>query len=399
MQSGGGYDDTPDWLRTDAGEDATTTTPKNTVSGTGETPAAPEHQPSWLSPTIEGVEQGTTLSPAPTEEQPAPAAARRKKQQTWGEYFCGTWKRDGRLLVITLLIIVVMQIPFVHWVLYPFTIFSTWVHEICHGMAAILVGGDIDRLELFPDGSGLAYTTTTTTGSRGFVASAGYQGTAVVGCLLLAVRRTKRGPRTGLMVLALFMILSTLLWIRRAVFGVMVTPVLGGLLAWAAVKLSSPRLRDLFVCVAVTTCLNAITSVRVLFGSSFQVNGEDHETDAHSMADLNSGTSSWMWATVWLCLALFCTAVGILFAIPGPDEVADFAYCGVCQDMGLFRLCNAPGQRWMRRLFGKGNDDSATTTTTTPASAVGATSSSAATGDDPNGTTDKTTMTKDPLAV
>ena len=45
------------------------------------------------------------------------------------------------------------------WVaLYPFTLLGTWVHEMGHGLGALLCGGRFDRLEIFEDASGLAFT-------------------------------------------------------------------------------------------------------------------------------------------------------------------------------------------------------------------------------------------------
>lgn len=49
-------------------------------------------------------------------------------------------KRDKPLLVAIGAMILLMNIPMVGMILYPFKIFSTWIHELCHGIAAILVG-------------------------------------------------------------------------------------------------------------------------------------------------------------------------------------------------------------------------------------------------------------------
>merc|ERR1712151_1351013 len=275
------------------------------------------------------------------------SAAEAASNETWNEYFKDSFRQDGRLLLIMLLIIICMNIPYIKWILYPFTIYSTWIHELCHGLAAILAGGSIDKLLIFPDTSGLAYTAAPSN-RRGFVASAGYQGTAVIGCLLLMLRRTKRGPRSGTMTISLLMIFSCLLWIRNA-FGFIFIFVMGIILIGCAWKLPSTYIRNVFIVLAVTCTLNAITSVNELFGASYAVNGQATSTDAHTMADIKGG-SYLSWAILWLILAIILTFVGILFAIPGPDEVADFQCCGVCQDIGCFKICNYPGQRLTSRF-------------------------------------------------
>ena len=90
-------------------------------------------------------------------------------------------KRDKPLLIAITAMILLMNTKYLSFVLYPFKIFSTWIHELSHGTAAILVGGGIQKLLIYPDTSGLAYTYTSgSTFKRGFVASAGYTGTAVL---------------------------------------------------------------------------------------------------------------------------------------------------------------------------------------------------------------------------
>lgn len=276
------------------------------------------------------------------------SAAEEASNKTWNEYFKDSFRRDGRLLLIMLLIIICMNIPYIKYILYPFTIYSTWIHELCHGLAAILAGGSIDKLLIFPDTSGLAYTAVPSN-RRGFVASAGYQGTAVIGCFLLLLRRTKRGPRSGTMTISFLMVISCLLWIRN-IFGFIFIFVMGVLLIACAWKLPSTYIRNVYIVLAVTCSLNAITSVHNLFGASYTVNGQDRtSTDAHTMADIKGGNYL-SWAILWLILALILTILGILFAIPGPDEVADFQCCGVCQDWGCFKICNYPGQRMTSRI-------------------------------------------------
>lgn len=290
-------------------------------------------------------------------------------QKTWGQYVKESFDRDGRLVLITIGALILMNIPFLWWAMYPFIIYSTWIHEMCHALAALMVGGSVSNLAIYPDGSGLAYVGV----SRGLsmVYSSGYQGTAVVGFLLLIFRRTKRGPRTGTMVLACAMLLSCLIWIRN-IFGFIFILSMGLVLAGLAWKLPSFHIRNLYVFLAVMCSLNAITHVRYLFGSSFVVNGSQQQTsDAHSMGEF-TGTSYLLWATLWLILAIVMTILGIVFAIPGPDEVADFTCCGTCQDIGCFTLCNYPGQRWFSRMReGDTTDEEENAATTTANSNAG----------------------------
>jgi hypothetical protein len=321
---------------------ATTTTTTSTTTG--------DLQMTSLQ--VDGLSEPATTAPTKEGDAGAMSNTQAARQKTWGEFWQASFSRDGRMLLITLVVIVVMNIPIIKWALYPFTLFSTWIHEICHGLAAAMVGGKILKLEIFPDTSGLCTFTLPAGNKRhAFVASAGYQGTAVIGMLLLQLRRTKRGPRAGTMAIALMMVLSVCLWIRNG-FGIFFILFLGVVLGLGAWILTSWWIRNLYVVLGVTCALNAITSLRALFGNNQEVNGDEVSSDAHVMAEIQGGSHT-MWALIWLCLALVLALVGFVFAIPGPDEVADFTLCGMCQDLGCFYSCNAQGRRLFPTLFGR----------------------------------------------
>jgi hypothetical protein len=56
----------------------------------------------------------------------------------------------------------------------PFKLFTTWVHECGHAVAAVLVGGRVMSITIQPDTSGLTQSLVPSTHlARGIVASAG----------------------------------------------------------------------------------------------------------------------------------------------------------------------------------------------------------------------------------
>ncbi|HOK15442.1 MAG TPA: M50 family metallopeptidase, partial [Candidatus Kapabacteria bacterium] len=56
----------------------------------------------------------------------------------------------------SLMIIIVWNIPDGFYYLYPLTILATYFHEMGHGLAALLLGGNFHYLLVHPDGSGVA---------------------------------------------------------------------------------------------------------------------------------------------------------------------------------------------------------------------------------------------------
>ena len=218
--------------------------------------------------------------------------------------------RERNLLVAAAILAVAMNISTGRYLLYPFMIFSTWIHEMCHGMAAVLSGGYIAKLQIFKNGSGLAYTASS---HRGFVASAGYPGTAVTGCLLLLFRRTTLGPTIGTIGLGSAMLISCALYVRDS-FGAIVLPVEAVFLILCAWKLPAAWLDILYNFLATVCCLNAIENMQDLYASSQGYAGDKlMNSDAHTVAALWGGDYR-LWATIWLLMALLLTVVGIFGA-------------------------------------------------------------------------------------
>ena len=227
-------------------------------------------------------------------------------------------KRDKPLLVAIAAMVLLMNFGWgnLSYILYPFKIFSTWIHELCHCVAAVLVGGGIDKFLLYPDTSGLAYTYTNGSNfSRGFVASAGYTGTAFWGMLMLLFRRTHRGPTVGIISLGIIILLSCILWVRT-IFGVVMMVLMAIAMIICAFKLRAKHLAYLYSFLAATTSFNAVENIHDLYGVGY-VNGQEVESDAHAVADVWGGGTYAAWASLWLGFALVCSAVGLLCAFDG----------------------------------------------------------------------------------
>uniref|UniRef100_A0A7S3PUK6 Uncharacterized protein n=1 Tax=Chaetoceros debilis TaxID=122233 RepID=A0A7S3PUK6_9STRA len=228
------------------------------------------------------------------------------------------WENDRRLLRVIAAIVVLLNIPYGRYILYPFMIFSTWIHESCHGMAAFLVGGKVEWLNIYENGSGLAYTMLPADSYLRFrrvvVSSAGYTGTAILGGIFLMFRRTRLGPRIGLCGLGLLLLLSCACLVRNA-FGLAVLITMGLVFLICGWRLSSFWAGELFALIAASISMNAITSIDVLFGTTSQtIGGEVRSSDAVSVAE-QLFLPYWVWASLWFLLALFMTALGLVCVV------------------------------------------------------------------------------------
>mmetsp|Transcript_20466 Transcript_20466/g.43917 ORF Transcript_20466/g.43917 Transcript_20466/m.43917 type:complete len:297 (+) Transcript_20466:142-1032(+) len=230
------------------------------------------------------------------------------------------YARDKRLLRVILTIVLLLNAPVGKYVLYPCMIFSTWIHESFHGLAALSTGGKISWLNIYPDGSGLAHTIIPIGKFQScWVSSAGYCGTAVAGGLMLMFRRTNFGARVGTCGLGMAMLLSCLLFVRNS-FGLAVLVPMGTLLVFSGWRLPPFWVGELYALLAATTCLNAITSIRVLFFvTEATIGGVVRTSDATAMQNVTK-IHSWIWASIWMVLAFWMTALGILITVETKEK-------------------------------------------------------------------------------
>jgi len=105
--------------------------------------------------------------------------------------------------------IIIRQIPIVS---IPLNWLETYFHEISHGIAALLTGGEIIRIELFPNGSGVC---TTRGGLSFFITFFGYAGASLWGWLIFKVASSHQRAAqifSGLMIALL--LASIIFWAR-----------------------------------------------------------------------------------------------------------------------------------------------------------------------------------------
>ncbi|WP_170113161.1 M50 family metallopeptidase [Ahniella affigens] len=208
------------------------------------------------------------------------------------------WQRWLGLAALSLLLIGLWQVPWLGWLVYPFRVFGTFVHELSHGMTAIATGGTFLRFQVSSDLSGVAQSSG---GVRMLIASAGYVGSAVFGGVLLLINA--RGVRARWLLAAMGLILALLavLFLRNA-FGWLAAGVLSAGLLGAAWRLSERWQQWLFDLLALQLVLDGYSSLWTVW----QLSGDASvATDAQSMANL-TWLPAWSWAVIW---ALFSTIV------------------------------------------------------------------------------------------
>ena len=182
-------------------------------------------------------------------------------------------------------------------VLYPFRLFSTWVHECGHAVMTILVGGHVSSIVIERTGAGVTRSLMPHSRvAQALVASAGYLGASVVGCALMIAARGKKQSHTILWTIGAFMLVTLIIWMRN-LFGIAVV------LIWSAALIALSRRASgrvsafVLSLLAVQVALNSVFDIRVLF----LVNGG--HSDAATMAGLFL-LPAWIWAALWMLISV-----------------------------------------------------------------------------------------------
>ena len=185
--------------------------------------------------------------------------------------------------------------------LYPFKLFTTWVHECGHALMTVLVGGSVASIMIEPDTSGVTRSLVPAGPiAQGLVASSGYLGASVVGCLLMAASRVARA-RAIVWTVGALMLFTLVIWIRN-VFGFVVVLAWGASLVALARMASRHASRFVLSLLAIQVALDSVYDIRVLF----HVDGG--HSDATTMAHLFL-LPAWLWASGWMLMSVGMLAV------------------------------------------------------------------------------------------
>jgi len=116
-------------------------------------------------------------------------------------------KGHWQLLLITAVLFLLWNTP----VVIPLKILVVYLHELAHGLAAVLTGGSIVEISLSPYQGGYAITRG---GSRFLILTAGYLGSLLLGVTLMLIALRTEADRLVLGLFGAATLLVTLLYVR-----------------------------------------------------------------------------------------------------------------------------------------------------------------------------------------
>ena len=216
-------------------------------------------------------------------------------------------------------------VPYGWYVLYPFMLIYTFVHEMGHGVAAEIVGGDFVNFKMWLDGSGVASSMLPHSRlGNAFVAFGGLIAPAIWAMIFLMLGRSKKLSRIGLYLCSAICVASLILVVRN-IFGVVFVS-LCGLVSFGIAYMCRPRgknetgnvsvLRDSAVpqytmlFLAMTLCTCVFTRGDYLFTDVAQTAQGPAPSDVGQIAE-NLFLPYWFWGGLIAAISLAVLAFGM----------------------------------------------------------------------------------------
>lgn len=199
------------------------------------------------------------------------------------------WKKY-HFFILLFVAVVIKQLPLVS---IPFNWLESYFHEISHGIAAIITGGNVLRIQLFANGAGLC----TTQGGINFVISfAGYAGATLWGWGIYKLASAHQRTAQIFSMMIFLLIVSSMVFWGRDFLTWFILAVLG-LLFLLTVKLK--KLHYLQVLMQLFGLLILLNS---LFSPSYLLDGR-HLGDGAALATITF-IPEFVWVFIWFSLAL-----------------------------------------------------------------------------------------------
>jgi hypothetical protein len=210
-------------------------------------------------------------------------------------------------VAIAILALVLWETP----VVFPLKIFVVFLHELCHGLAALLTGGSVIRIELSVEEGGLCVTRG---GWRFLILTAGYLGSMTLGAFLLVLGSRSHRDRAILGVVGGITMAVTLLWVRST-FGLLFGAAAGGVMMLVAWKLPDRVSDALLKILGVVSCLYAVRDI-----ASDVLLRDIPGSDANALAELTMIPAA-VWGVAWVAASLVVAGVALAKSAKGPRPV------------------------------------------------------------------------------
>lgn len=227
-------------------------------------------------------------------------------------------KRVRRVLIGSAIITMALYfIPFGRWLAYPLMLLSTLVHEVGHGIAGELVGGEFKKFVMFSNGSGAASIGGVAHGWRDAIVSAGgLIGPALMAGLCFIFVRGPKRSRAMLGMLALAFVAAEILVVRNP-FGWFFVGLVAALLAFVALRRPAEDSQLVLAFVAVQLAVSVFSRGDYLFTEVANTSLGKMPSDVAQMSSALGGPY-WMWGAACGATSVVILTLGLWWALHTP---------------------------------------------------------------------------------
>jgi hypothetical protein len=227
-------------------------------------------------------------------------------------------------IAAALVFIIESWVPMGHQILYPLTLFTTWVHEMGHGLTALVMGGQFTELVIRGDASGYAMAGASSGWPDALVSAGGLLAPPILGSIILATVHGPRRARILLSFLAVALVASIAVYVRSAV-GVIAMSAVAALLGYVALIGFRKNPHRRVIVAQVLGVMLALDTVFRMVGYALSSEARKGEaSDAQHIAT-NLGGSYWMWglAIIVIPIALLAFSLWWAWRRPAPSPAVD----------------------------------------------------------------------------
>ena len=214
------------------------------------------------------------------------------------------------VVAASFLTLILYVVPFLRFLSYPFMLLSTLMHEMGHGICAILVGGSFESFKMWADGSGVASITTSEySASRALVAAAGLLGPPFVAAVFFSQVKSQNRTRFLLASFAIVLVLSIMLVVRN-LFGVFFVGIISALLFYFSLGNGKKYAQVASAFLATQLALSVFSRSDYLFTKTATTSAGDMPSDVAQIADALF-LPYWFWGGVCGLFSVLVLVLGI----------------------------------------------------------------------------------------
>ena len=221
-----------------------------------------------------------------------------------------TKKNNGLpiLIVVTVVFLLLEQLPFGSLILWPLSVLTTFVHEMGHGLSALFSGGRLNSIEIYSSGGGLARTVTYTDWQLALVAACGLIAPTLTGGIFITAGINPIIASRALLIFSIFILICCAVWVRTF-YGLLIMLPLGAGFLIVSIKGSATVKHFLLQFLGVHMSVSTFNrTIPYLFSTTAKVGGGEYHSDTALIA-ASVGGGYILWAAI---IGLFCIVIFIL---------------------------------------------------------------------------------------